>query len=1124
MSKYNFELDLNVRNSLSLIIERIKPNSLVLEFGPANGRMTKYLQQELGCSVYAVELDKEAAKDAGKYCEEIIIGNIEDYEWLEKYKNIKFDYIVFADVLEHLYNSQKVLEQAKQLLHEQGSILFSIPNIAHNAIIMELLENRFTYHPVGLLDDTHIRFFTKISLDELVEKIGMYKTYEIAVFLPPEHTEFHKSYENYPQEISMLLQQRVLGEAYQYVYELKLHEEKLLSDLEVYREFKLFYDDSSGFKEENIVVATFENDKAVFDLSGVDKEIQAIRIDPLEKAVKFQLESLSVDSVEYKDKVEHNGILEDNFLAFYHLDPQIVVSFDLVGKKDSVEIILKKFKYINNYLDKIIDFKDKQIFKKEKQLEKLSIKLQNIDQQLHQKDQHIQEKDQQIQYLHDVAQSMRVKNRLKRIVPIKLFNVIKTVKNNPLILKKVFYYLKRGEFSYLFAKVKQKSQSNLSRLSELTIIEPNKYFKKFNISDYRLGNITIDIIIPVYNGYDYLETLFDSLEENTSSSHRLIVVNDCSPDEHVKPYLERRLQHYKDAIFIDNETNLGFVKSVNKAVGYVKNHFVILNTDTEVPKFWLERLMHPIINIENIASTTPFTNAGTIASFPLFLEDNKIFNNMDVNSLDEVFSSISTNSFYTELPTGVGFCMGVNYDLVEEIGFFDEETFTKGYGEENDWCQRAIKAKYKNILVPNLFVYHKHGGSFPSKEKQTLITENYIKLLKKHPDYDRDVQEYIKKDPHKALRELLVLVASSEKVALHLIFDHSIGGGANVYAKELIEKYKKEKKNVLYIRFDFYAGRYILSHSFQSYRFNFALNTFEDLKSLLDQLNLQEIFLNNLVSYQDIFSLLDYINALVTKDSNIKLIVPIHDFYCICPSYTLLNNENNYCNVPSIETCQKCMQTNNSEWKSFYSDKIDMEKWRKNWLVLLENSFSILCFSNSSKNILLKAYPSLDESLIQVIPHTVVPLPPVEKEHKKNDGKEITIGVLGAINYSKGSHFIKEFVKQIENEHFDINIVLIGETSDQINSNHLHITGRYKREDLPEIVVKHKIDIFFIPSIWPETFSYTTQEIMMMHMPLMVFDLGAPAERVKNYEKGFIIKDISVEDVIKTLHSIKKKL
>ena len=402
MSKYNFDLDLNVRNTLSLIIKRIKPNSKVLEFGPANGRMTKYLQRELRCSVYAVELDEKAAQDAATYCEEIIVGNIEDYEWLKQYQNIKFDYIVFADVLEHLYNPQKVLAKAKQLLHAQGSVLVSIPNIAHNVIIMELLENRFTYHPVGLLDDTHIRFFTKKSLDELVEKIGMFKTYETAVFISPEHTEFHKSYGNFSPEITSLLKQRVLGEAYQYVYELKLQKQKLESDLKPYMEFKLFCDHGDGFSEENVVIAEFENGKVFFDLRDINKEIKCIRIDPLEKAVKFQLLSLKVDGVEYKDNVVHNGISVANFLEFYHLDPQLIVNFDTTEKKNSVEIVMKDFEEINDYLSKLVDTKNKEIFQKEKQLKEFFMELQN--------------KDQQIQHLSELAASMRIINRLKKLL------------------------------------------------------------------------------------------------------------------------------------------------------------------------------------------------------------------------------------------------------------------------------------------------------------------------------------------------------------------------------------------------------------------------------------------------------------------------------------------------------------------------------------------------------------------------------------------------------------------------------------------------------------------------------------------------------------------------------------
>ena len=114
--KYDFDIDLETKNSLSIIINRIKPNSMVLEFGPANGRMTRYLKEVLNCKVYAVEIDKEAAKDAKRYCEKILVDDVEKYTWLEVYKDLEFDYIVFADVLEHLYYPEKVLKESKLLL------------------------------------------------------------------------------------------------------------------------------------------------------------------------------------------------------------------------------------------------------------------------------------------------------------------------------------------------------------------------------------------------------------------------------------------------------------------------------------------------------------------------------------------------------------------------------------------------------------------------------------------------------------------------------------------------------------------------------------------------------------------------------------------------------------------------------------------------------------------------------------------------------------------------------------------------------------------------------------------------------------------------------------------------
>jgi len=735
----------------------------------------------------------------------------------------------------------------------------------------------------------------------------------------------------------------------------------------------------------------------------------------------------------------------------------------------------------------------------------------------------IQEQDQifnkEIGELKEIAQSLRIKNRLKRLAPKKLLAPFKIIQKNPALLKKVFYYAKRGEFAYLWNKAKEKNRKNISQIASFAKIDPVDYFKSFSLDDYPMGGRIIDIIIPVYNGYQFLTPLFDSIEKNTTSPYRLIVVNDCSPDEKVKPLLLNRLQKHPTAIFIDHEVNLGFVKSVNEAYTHTSSHFLILNTDTEVPAFWLERLMHPIVNMEKIATTTPFTNSGQIASFPNFIADNDIFEDMGVDALDSVFREVNPDKFYTHVPTGVGFCMGVNYDLIQEIGFFVEEEFGRGYGEENDWCQRAIAHGYTNLMVPNLFVYHKHGGSFSAEDKQRLMKENAIKLLHKHPNYDKDVEAYVRKDPHKTLRNILVIVAASkDKEGLHLVIDQALGGGANHYTQTLVKEYIQKEKKVLQLIYDYYAHTFVLHFDYKTYHFSFTIDTLEKVKDFISQLKLQEVFINNIVSFQDPIQFLKWTEHLI-REKHTKLVIPIHDYYPICPNYTLLNPQAEFCEIPdSLQECQKCLKVNDLEWKTFISDTVDIHTWRREWGSLLKLSDTIICFSHSSKELLMRAYRELDSKKLEIMPHQVAPLDPVVPLIK-SDKSYTTIGVLGAINQAKGADIIEELAKEIDTKNLPIKIVLIGEISNNISSDSFLVTGRYQREDLPQLISKHEIDICLIPSVCPETFSYTTQEIMMMEMPLMVFDLGAPAERVKKYAKGIVLEKNYIQNILSYLEN-----
>lgn len=228
-NKYNFDLDMESDNSCSLILREIKPNSKVLEMGPAHGRMTKHLKENLNCFICIVEIDRDAGDSAKRWADKWFIGgssgdgDIDGDIWhyqLTIHEN-KFDYIIFADVLEHLYNPWLALERAASLLSENGKILISVPNISHNSVIIDLMNDKFNYRPTGLLDNTHLRFFTNTTLRKMVENAGLIINKEMNTHCAVEHTEFRNNLDDVPGNVGRFLNKREFGDVYQFVWKLK---------------------------------------------------------------------------------------------------------------------------------------------------------------------------------------------------------------------------------------------------------------------------------------------------------------------------------------------------------------------------------------------------------------------------------------------------------------------------------------------------------------------------------------------------------------------------------------------------------------------------------------------------------------------------------------------------------------------------------------------------------------------------------------------------------------------------------------------------------------------------------------------------------------------------------------
>jgi glycosyltransferase involved in cell wall biosynthesis/precorrin-6B methylase 2 len=141
----------------------------VLEIGTATGYLTAEMAK-LGCAVTGIEQDHDMANIARRYCQKMIEGDIETLDL----SNLgQYDAIVFGDVLEHLRNPSEILQKVLGLLKPAGKVLISLPNIANIWVRMSLLFGRFNYTRVGILDESHLRFYTLETMKKLADDSGL---------------------------------------------------------------------------------------------------------------------------------------------------------------------------------------------------------------------------------------------------------------------------------------------------------------------------------------------------------------------------------------------------------------------------------------------------------------------------------------------------------------------------------------------------------------------------------------------------------------------------------------------------------------------------------------------------------------------------------------------------------------------------------------------------------------------------------------------------------------------------------------------------------------------------------------------------------------------------------------
>lgn len=639
----------------------------------------------------------------------------------------------------------------------------------------------------------------------------------------------------------------------------------------------------------------------------------------------------------------------------------------------------------------------------------------------------------------------------------------------------------------------------------------------------------VEVIIPVFNAPELTQSCLESVLAH-SEQCRLIVVDDASTDQRVATLLDSLRgvpERGVEVVVLRNEENLGFVRTVNRAWSHTRGHFAILNSDTEVPPGWLERLFAPILaDPERVGSVTPFSNAAMACSFPEPNRDNPPFKGLSAMDLDSYFRGFGSEE-PLEIFAGVGFCMAFNRVAVEHLGLFDEESFGRGYGEEVDWSLRAYDAGFRHVLAADLYVFHRHGGSFTAGERGRLLERNQGLIWQRHRGQMTRLRETAAADLPRGVRETVALAADAgsrgaeRRVAL---IDMDIPGGATLYSANLAAHLCAAGLGVVHLLFNHRQGYLKLRVESSGVNSTYILprEAPADIAPLLQFLGCDAVIVNELVSWPEPLVTMARVAAL-----GLPYVVLVHDYFFLCPGVFLIGHNGVHCGLPAnVESCRSCLpEADNPLLREFYGHGLDdLSVWRDGCRQFLAGARNVICFSAASAEILQKAYSGLAN--VMVNEHTLLHPERFDWRERCYDGTgPLHVGVIGNLFAIKGERIVAELMASPRFARMPIKVTVFGSTplypaGHRSADGRLVFHGSYEQEELPKLLEGAGVHVVLVPSIWPETFSYTTSEALALGYPVICFDLGAQAERVAKNRCGIVVGEVSAAALLDALQRL----
>jgi GT2 family glycosyltransferase len=602
----------------------------------------------------------------------------------------------------------------------------------------------------------------------------------------------------------------------------------------------------------------------------------------------------------------------------------------------------------------------------------------------------------------------------------------------------------------------------------------------------------IDIVIPVYLGH--AET-FECLAALTSAPHdgaEIVVIDDCSPDAALAAALDQ-LAAGGAITLLRNASNQGFPATANRGLAlHDDRDVVLLNSDAVVHGDWLRRLRRAAYSAGDIGTVTPFTNAGSIASYPGATEAD--CSAEEAMRIDRLAGTVN-RGMTIDLPVGVGFCLYLRRDCLAEVGPLDAATFGWGYGEEVDFCLRAGAQGWRHVLAADVFVRHAGSRSF-GRRGAALRNRNQRIVDLRYPDFQERVDAFHTGETlapaRRRLDEARLLSAADRFV---IISSLALTGGVERFVRERCDSLRREGMRPLVLK-PLEAGSSICTLASDDAANDLRYHVPGELLAIRDLLAHLDIAAIEMHHFLDTDPRL--IEALIGLGRPVDIY--IHDYSWICPRITLIDGSRRYCGEPSVAVCERCVARNGSS----LGETITVAALRRRSAHWLSAARRVVVPTQDVGTRLARYFPCIK---LQVTPWEEV-AGAVLAVPRRGSAGTTRVAVIGAIGIHKGYEVLLACARDAADRTLPLEFVVIGYSEDDerlFETGNVFVTGRYAEDEIQDLLTREAPDLVFFPGVAPETWCYALTHAIRSGIPVAGFDLGAVGERLHRFDRGIVL-------------------